>query len=105
MTSSTRCTRLAELVSNEALSGVSPSARHYRLLASYLWIMERLGSAAVRRLIISDLRSFLEIGAWARAADSLVVLRLFRASYPEHERSNAPAGGLRSREFASRAIS
>lgn len=95
MITSTRCTRLTELVSGEMMSAVSPSAQHYRLLASYLWIVERRGSAAVRRLIISDLRSFLEIGAWTRAADALVVLRLFRAAYPEHGRPNAPAGRCR----------
>lgn len=95
MISFTRHTRLTELVSDETLSGVFPSARHHRLLASYQWIVERRGSAAVRRLIISDLRSFLEIGAWTRAADALVVLRLFRAAYPEHERPNAPAGRCR----------
>jgi hypothetical protein len=101
MICSSRRAGLTELISNEALSGVSPSERHYRLLSSYQWIVERRGSASVRRLIISDLSSFLEIGAWARAADALVVLRLFRDAYPELARSNASAGGWRPRELTS----
>jgi uncharacterized membrane protein (GlpM family) len=68
--------------SNEIISGVTPSARHHSLLAGYLLNMGR-GPAAVRDLIVSDLRGFLDLGVKRRAADLLIVLRFFLAKYPE----------------------
>lgn len=78
-----RCAALAAApTSNEIISGVRPSARHNSLLASYLLNMSR-GPAAVRDLIVSDLRGFLDLGVKRQAADLLIVLRFFLAKYPE----------------------
>jgi hypothetical protein len=73
---------VAGLASNETILGVDPCAKHHSLLASYLFNFER-GPAAVRNMIIADLRSFLELGASRRAADLLIVLRLFFSKHPE----------------------
>lgn len=66
----------AGLNPNEPNLGVSPSARHYALLKSYLLNMHR-GRSAVRRMMLLDLRGYLDIGADRLASDVLVVLRLF----------------------------
>jgi hypothetical protein len=72
--------------SNEIMSGVTPSARHDALLASYLLGLGH-GPAAVRNFIVADLDGFLDLGLKRRAADQLVVLRAFLAQYPEAARS------------------
>lgn len=69
-----QCAALAGLGPNEIVLGVSPSARHRLLLASYLMNSSR-GKAAVRQMIISDLRDFLDLGAVRQAADRFIVLR------------------------------
>ena len=71
-----QCAALAGLDSNEIVLGVSPSARHRSLLASYLMNSDR-GKAAVRKMILSDLRDFLDLGALRQAADRFIVLRHF----------------------------
>jgi hypothetical protein len=71
-----QCAAITGLASKEIILGVSPSAKHRSLLSSYLFNLKR-GQATVRDMIIADLRSFLELGALHRAADLLVVLRLF----------------------------
>ena len=71
-----RCAKLAGLNPDAIVIGVAPEARHYTLLHSYRLNLHR-GPAAVRRMIVSDLLSSLDIGAQACAADLLVVLRLF----------------------------
>ena len=67
---------------NEMMLGVTPSAKHHSLLASYLLNLRR-GPPAVRNMILADLRSFLDLGAQQRAADLFVVLRLFLSDHPE----------------------
>ena len=57
-----------------------PSARHCSLLASYLLNLKR-GDRAVCKMIVGDLRRFQELGARQRAADLLLVLRLFLSGY------------------------
>lgn len=71
--------------SNEIMSGVTLSARHDALLAPYLFNLSR-GPSAVRDLIVSDMRGFLDLGLNRRAADLLIVLRVFLAKYPEAAR-------------------
>jgi hypothetical protein len=68
--------------SNEIMTGVTPSARHDALLASYLLGL-RHGPAAVRDFIVADLDGFLDLGLKRRAADQIVVLRAFLAKFPE----------------------
>lgn len=77
-----QCVAFAGLSSNEMILGATPSARHYSLLASYLLNLGR-GPVTVRDMIVSDLRSFLDLGAKQRAADLLIVLRIFLSDYPQ----------------------
>jgi hypothetical protein len=76
------CAADVGLAPHEIWLGISPSTKHYTLLLSYLYNLER-GVAVVREMIVADLRSFLDLEAWSRAADLLVVLRLFFSAYPE----------------------
>ncbi len=76
------CAVNAGLGSNEVVLGSVKSKRHDALLASYLLNLHR-GPATVRDMIVSDLRGFLDIGALNRAADALLVLRLFLSECPE----------------------
>ena len=101
MISVTQCAESSGLAPNELILGVTPSSRHHSLLASYLFNRER-SPAALRDMIISDIRSFLDLGAKQRAADLLIVLRLFLSDYPRARR-RAPrregvAGHLLTRE-------
>lgn len=82
MISLTQCMATAGLAPNEAILGVGHCPRHRSLLASYLLHLDR-GPGAVRKMIVADLRSFLDLGALRRAADLLVVLRLFLSEQPE----------------------
>ena len=59
-----------------------PSRRHKSLLESYKMNLER-GSGAVYDMIVGDLERFIELGAQQRAADLLLVLRLFVSGLPK----------------------
>lgn len=90
-----QCLDFTSLAPNEIILGASLGPRHQRLLSSYLLNLDR-GATAVRDMIIADLRSFLDVGARQRAADQLLVLRIFLAEYPQalcdifgHERAGA----------------
>ena len=78
----TQCAAFAGFTGNELVLGVSPSAKHQLLLSSYLVHLGR-GQAAVREIIVADLRIFLDLGVSQRAADLLIVLRLFLSDYPD----------------------
>lgn len=82
MISVSQCAGYADLDRSELLIGPSHCAKHDSLLASYLL---NLGadSVAVRDMIRADLRAFIDLGARKRAADLLLVLRLFLSRYPE----------------------
>jgi len=73
-----QCVEDAERASNELLLCAVPSAKHSLLLASYLFSLQR-GETAVCNMIVADYRRFMELGARERAADLLLVFRLFRA--------------------------
>lgn len=62
--------------------GVSPSPKHRVLLSSYLLNLWR-GPEAVREMLIADYCSAIDMGAPARAADLLLVLRQFLDDFPE----------------------
>jgi hypothetical protein len=55
---------------------------HRALLASYLLNLWR-GPEAVRKLIVADVRLWIELGAPERAADGFLVLRQFLSDFPE----------------------
>ncbi len=82
MISLQQCTAIAGLSSHEMILGVAPSARHETLLRSYATI-SGLSRAALRGLIVTDLRNFLDLGATRQAGDRLVVLRRFLAEDPD----------------------
>lgn len=86
MISVTQCADFAGLASNETMLGVVPSARHRLLLSGYL-LNSRRGQAAVRDMIVADLRAALDLGARLRAADLLIVLRFFLTDHPEARRN------------------
>ncbi len=76
MISVARCADIAELSGSELILGIEPSERHKWLLSGYL-LNKRLGRHAVLKMIVADLRRYLDLGVPARAADLLIVLRLF----------------------------
>lgn len=76
-----QCFDFTDLAPSEIILGTPLAARHRALLSSYLFNLDR-GAIAVRDMIIADLRSFLDLGARQRAADSLMVLRIFLSAYP-----------------------
>jgi hypothetical protein len=84
----------ASLNSKELFLGVTPGPKHRSLLASYVLTLKR-GPVAVRDTISADLRAFIDLGAQRRAADLLIVLRLFLSKYPEakYGRSQLTHGG------------
>lgn len=84
-----QCARFAGLAPNEMILGASSTRSHEALLLSYLLNLHR-GPAAVREMIVSDLRGFLDLGARDCAGDLLFVLRVFLSEYPEARR-NAPS--------------
>ncbi|TDX63956.1 hypothetical protein EDE12_106101 [Methylosinus sp. sav-2] len=67
------------------LAGVAPSKAHERTLASYLLNRHR-GAAAVRDILIADIRGFVDLGQSRAAADLLVVLTMLLARWPETRR-------------------
>ena len=76
------CVRVAGISKNQLILGATPSTRHLSLLASYLLNLDR-GVASVRRMIVADLHGFVDLGQPHRAADTLLVLRMFLTEYPE----------------------
>lgn len=78
----TECATFAGLASNELVLGAIPCARHHCLLSSYLLNIGR-GPRTVRDMIIADMRRFLDLGVSKRAADLLIVLRMFLSDFPE----------------------
>jgi hypothetical protein len=94
MISVAQCAALAGLDSHDMVLGVTLSAKHQSLLSSYLFNLER-GPMAVRDMIVADMRRFRELGALQRAADLLLVLRLFLTNYPDASRFQRRKGELR----------
>jgi hypothetical protein len=76
------CAMFADLAQSEMVLGATPHPRHHTLLASYLLNLWR-GPEVVREIIVGDIRAALDLGAPKRAADLLIVLRLFLSEYPE----------------------
>jgi hypothetical protein len=79
MTTVRQCADEVVRASNELPLCAVPSAKHSALLASYLLSLKR-GEAGVCNMIVADYRRFMDLGALERAADLLLVLKLFLAS-------------------------
>jgi hypothetical protein len=70
------------LALNEMVLGATPSTRHRVLLSSYSQKLWR-GPKTVRKIIVADIRMWLDLGMPDYAADFLIVLRQFLSDYPE----------------------
>jgi hypothetical protein len=77
-----QCAELIGIAPNELDICAAPSARHRSLLESYLFNLKR-GEKAVCSMIIGDFWRLRELGAPERAADALLVLRLFLSEHPQ----------------------
>jgi hypothetical protein len=77
------------LCTEEMIVGVAEAETHRAVLASYLSNLWR-GSEVVRDLIVADIRSALDLGVAERAADLLLVLRLFLTTHPEVAHAPCP---------------
>lgn len=87
-----RCAKYAGLKVDDAALGVVPTERHHALLKSYLLNMDR-GPVIVRRMILSDLLGYLDIGAHRCATELLVVLRLFLSECRSAPYAHGGVGG------------
>jgi hypothetical protein len=76
---------------NDMVIGLSPSERHFSLLQSYLFGRPDDGSTLQDR-IIEDMRDARNLGASRRAADLLLVLRIFMSMSAESSRRRDLAG-------------
>ena len=77
-----QCKIFSGLLSNEMVVGPVPSPKHRARLTGYLLNL-KWGQATVREMIVADIRAALDLGAINRAADLLIVLRLFLSDHPE----------------------
>lgn len=82
MISVRECAKLAGLAGCEICLGASPSTRQNVLQSCYLLNLWR-GPKAVRKLIVADIRRWIEWGAPDRAADAFLVLRQFLSDFPD----------------------
>ena len=77
-----QCAKFAGLASYEVVLGATPSAKHRVLLSSYVLNLWR-GPKTVRKMIVADIRLWLDLGMPGYAADFLIVLRQFLSDYPK----------------------
>lgn len=82
MLSLSQCFDFTDLMPEEIVLGVSLAHRHHALLSSYQLDIDR-GVIAIRDRIVADLRCFIDLGAKHRAADLLLVLRMFLSQHLE----------------------
>lgn len=82
LTSLPQCIEFSGLTRKEIFLGVIPSARHRSLYTSYLLFLP-MGAGVVRKMIVTDIRSFLDLGATKRAADLLITLRWLLFDYAD----------------------
>ena len=78
----TKCDGCAGHSFDEENLHVALSAKHCRILSSYLLNMG-MGESVVRDMLIADIRDLLDLGAKQKAADLRVVLECFFSDYPE----------------------
>jgi hypothetical protein len=81
MLSVTECAEYVGLNPNELILGPGPTAKHKNMLDCYLLNRWR-GETFVAQMISNDLRAAVDLGASSRAADLLLVLRLFLTDCP-----------------------
>ena len=76
------CAKFAALETNELFTGAVLSSRHQSLLSSYRLNLKR-GPSAVRKMIVSDIRAAIDLGASKYATDLVLVLRMFLSKHSE----------------------
>jgi hypothetical protein len=76
------CATFAALETNELFTGAVLSTKHRSLLSSYLLNLKR-GPIGVRKMVVADIRTAIDLGASKHAADLILVLRLFLSKHPE----------------------
>lgn len=80
-----QCQIFSGLLSSEMVMGAVPSPKHRSRLSGYLLNL-KWGPSTVRELIVADIRAALDLGALDRAADLMVVLRLFLSDHLDARR-------------------
>jgi hypothetical protein len=76
-----QCAALSGLRPHEMFLGVTPTARHDYIYASYL--LHHAGDVvALRDMIVADIRAAIDLGDPTQAADLLIVLRRFLSENP-----------------------
>ena len=83
------CAEITGLDSSELFVNSGFSPKHKSLLLSYVLNLNH-GSSAVRDMIVEDIRAAIDLGATQRAADLLLVLRVFLFEHPEARRTRRP---------------
>lgn len=91
------CASCAKLPAGELISGATKCRKHDALLLTYILNTDK-GPVAVREMILSDLRAFLDLGASTGTAGLLLVLQMFLSKYPEACLSVEDGDALRKRE-------
>jgi hypothetical protein len=78
----TECSECSGRTFDETPPNAPSSAKHCRLLSSYLFNLER-GPIAVREMIVGDIGRLRDLGARQLASDLSLVLNCFLADFPE----------------------
>jgi len=98
------CAEITGLDSSELFVNSEFSPKHKSLLLSYVLNLNH-GPGVVREMIVEDIRAAIDLGAIQRAADLLLVLRVFLFEHPQARitRRPRPSGRRRSyRDFRAR---
>ena len=90
------CAEFAGLDSSELFVSSGFSPKHKALLVSYVLNLNH-GPGTVREMIVADIRAAIDLRAPERAADLLLVLRVFLFEHPEARMTRRPrlSGGRR----------
>lgn len=100
------CAEITGLDSSELFVNSEFSSKHKSLLLSYVLNLNH-GPSAVREMIVKDIRAAIDLGAIQRAADLLLVLRVFLYDHPEARMTQQPRSSGRGRyceDFRSKRI-
>lgn len=76
------CAACSAQAYDDTLPNVPLSAKHCRLLSSYLLNLER-GSVGVREMIVGDIDRYRDLGAHRQASDLSLVLNCFLSEFPD----------------------
>ena len=97
LTSIERCAEISGLRGSEIVLGVSPDARHERMLLRYRRVVSQ---DVARAQLVAEIRESLNLGSPSRAADLLIVLRRLLAEGAGFCAARAPTAARRRGEPA-----